>query len=47
MKKDILNLKGVKVLNKKEQSVLNGGQLPWYCCVVTTFPTFCPSGFCG
>ncbi|WP_459210318.1 hypothetical protein [Aquimarina rhabdastrellae] len=45
MKKNILNLKGVEILNKKQQSIINGSGTPIGFCNVNGV---CPGGsYCG
>ncbi|MBQ4820631.1 hypothetical protein [Aquimarina sp. MMG016] len=45
MKKDILNLEGVKILNKEAQKTVNGGY-DGCDCQITDMPFFCPSERC-
>ena len=52
MKRDILQVKGVKIINKKMQSTLKGGGLgdntEDICCgLPSPMQFFCPSVYCG
>ncbi len=47
MKKNILNLEGVKVLGKKVQKTVHGGYDGCDCGVVTNMPFFCPYRPCN
>ncbi|WP_158596989.1 hypothetical protein [Aquimarina sp. BL5] len=47
MKKNILNLEGVKVLGKEVQKTVNGGYDGCDCGVVTNMPFFCPYRPCN
>ncbi|MHA7059026.1 hypothetical protein ACWGOQ_0017505 [Aquimarina sp. M1] len=47
MKKNILDLEGVKVLKKESQKTINGGYDGCDCGVTTNMPFFCPSIDCN
>jgi len=46
MKKNMLNVEGIKVISKENQKTVNGGYDGCDCAVITYMPFFCPHTNC-